>query len=104
MSVGRACRVIGLQRSLWYYQSRKNDAALIGRLTELAEMLPTRGFDKYYSIIRQEGLKWARSRVLRVYREMKLCRRRSISEGFLPVSKSLYKSKVSPTAATAWIS
>ena len=76
MSVGRACRVIGLQRSLWYYQSRKNDAALIGRLTELAEMLPTRGFDKYYSIIRQEGLKWARSRVLRVYREMKLCRRR----------------------------
>ena len=76
MSVGRACRVIGLQRSLWYYQSRKNDAALIGRLTELAEMLPTRGFDKYYSIIRLEGLKWARSRVLRVYREMKLCRRR----------------------------
>ena len=46
------------------------------KLTWLAEELPTRGFDKYYSVIRLHGLKWARSRVLRVYRQMKLCRRR----------------------------
>lgn len=49
---------------------------MITRLTELAEVFPTRGFDKYYKIIRKEGLLWARSRVLRIYREMKLVRRR----------------------------
>ena len=49
---------------------------MIVRLSRLAELFPTRGFDKYYAIIRNEGHKWARSRVLRIYREMKLCRRR----------------------------
>ncbi|MCH5719171.1 hypothetical protein [Niabella hibiscisoli] len=75
-SIGRACRVIHLQRSLWYYRSSKDDSAIIGKLSSLAERFPTRGFDKYYAIIRIEGNKWARSRVLRVYREMNLCRRR----------------------------
>jgi putative transposase len=46
-SVGRACRVIGLQRSLWYYESRMDDTVVIEKLSELAEKLPTRGFDKY---------------------------------------------------------
>jgi putative transposase len=49
---------------------------VVTKLTELAEVFPTRGFDKYYRIIRREGLIWARSRVLRIYREMKLVRRR----------------------------
>ena len=48
----------------------------MAKLSELAEEFPTRGFDKYYKIIRKEGLMWARSRVLRIYREMKLVRRR----------------------------
>lgn len=74
--MGRACRVIELQRSLWYYRSSKDDSVIIERLSSLAQQFPTRWFDKYYAIIRNEGLKWARSRVLRVYREMKLCRRR----------------------------
>jgi len=76
VSVGRACRVMGLHRSLWYYKCKKDDGDVIAKLSELAEKFPTRGFDKYYGIIRNEGNKWARSRVLRVYREMKLCRRR----------------------------
>ena len=75
-SVGRACRVIHVQRSLWYYRKRKYDSQIIERLTVLAREFPTRGFDKYYSIIRLGGIKWARSRVLRVYRQMKLCKRR----------------------------
>ena len=76
VSVGRACKVLSLQRSLWYYQSRKDDTEVITKLSELAEFYPTRGFDKYYKIIRMEGLIWARSRVLRIYRQMKLVRRR----------------------------
>jgi putative transposase len=74
--VVRVCRVIGIHRSLWYYQSRKDDTEVIDRLNELAEQLPTRGFDKYYEIIRLEGKCWGRRRVLRVYREMKLKLRR----------------------------
>ncbi|MCW3073597.1 MAG: transposase [Rhizobium sp.] len=61
---------------MWYYQGRKDDTEVIAKLSALAEKLPTRGFDKYYGIIRNEGLRWGRSRVLRVYRELKLTRRR----------------------------
>jgi putative transposase len=67
---------MGIHRSLWYYQSRKDDTEVINRLNELAEQLPTRGFYKYYEIIRLEGKVWGRRRVLRVYREMKLKLRR----------------------------
>ena len=42
----------------------------------LAEQFPTLGFDMYYAIIRHQGIKWARSGVLRVYLAMRLCRRR----------------------------
>jgi hypothetical protein len=31
---------------------------VINRLNKLAEQLPTRGFDKYYDIIRLEGKCW----------------------------------------------
>jgi len=72
----RACKVVGLSRSMWYYQSKKDDIEVIEKLTELAESYPTRGFDEYYHKIRREGLKWNRKRVLRVYREMKLSLRR----------------------------
>ena len=65
-----------MHRSLWYYQCRKDDTEVIAKLSALAEKLPTRGFDKYYGIIRNEGLRWGRSRVLRVYRNLKLTRRR----------------------------
>jgi len=61
---------------MWYYRSKKNDREVIDKLSELAEQLPTRGFDEYYKRIRREGHKWNRKRVLRVYRNMKLKLRR----------------------------
>lgn len=76
VSVGRACRVISLQRSVWYYQSRKNDQEVMDKLQHYAELYPTRGFDEYYGMIRNEALIWNRKRVLRVYRSMKLGLRR----------------------------
>ena len=65
-----------MTRSMWYYQTRKDDSAVIDKLSELSEQLPTRGFDEYYKRIRREGLQWNRKRVLRVYRAMKLKLRR----------------------------
>lgn len=74
--MGRACRVIELQRSVWYYQSHKDDQEVIDKLQQLAEKYPTRGLDEYYGMIRNEGIKWNRKRVLRVYRSLKLTLRR----------------------------
>lgn len=76
ISVRRACQVISLHRSMWYYQAKKDDSEVMDKLQELAEELPTRGFDEYYGRIRQEGLIWNRKRVLRVYRKMRLSLRR----------------------------
>ena len=61
---------------MWYYRSKKDDTPVIDKLNELAEKLPTRGFDSYYGRIREEGFKWNRKKVLRVYRSMKLMMRR----------------------------
>ena len=76
MSIHRACRIVCLSRSMYYYRAQKDDTMLISKLEELAEKYPTRGFDTYYGKIRMEGLPWARSRVLRVYRSLNLKLRR----------------------------
>lgn len=65
-----------LSRSMWYYESKRDDSEIIKKLGEMAEKLPTHGFDEYYGRIRNEGLKWNRKRVLRVYRMIQLNLRR----------------------------
>ena len=67
---------IGPVEAMWYYQSKRDDSQVEGKLSELAGQLPTRGFDEYYGRIRQQGYKWNRKRVLRIYRSMKLGLRR----------------------------
>lgn len=76
ISVKRACQLVFLCRSMWYYQSRRNDTQVIEKLQELAEKLPARGFDTYFGRIKQQGLTWSRIKVLRIYRLMKLGLRR----------------------------
>jgi putative transposase len=65
-----------LSRSLWYYQTRRDDTEVIDKLKQLAEKYSRKGIDTYYKIIRREGLRWGRNRVLRVYRLMRLGFRR----------------------------
>jgi putative transposase len=76
ISISRACRLIHLTRSMFYYQVKKNDDPVISKLLELSEKYPTRGFDTYYGKIRMEGFPWNRKRVLRVYRSLNLKMRR----------------------------
>ena len=75
-SVRKACFVLSFTRSMWYYQSVQDDRPVIDKLTQLAEQLPSRGFDTYYGRMRQQGYKWSRNKVLRIYRLMKLTMRR----------------------------
>jgi putative transposase len=65
-----------LTRSLWYYQSRRDDTEVIDKLEQLAEKYSRKGIDTYFKLIRREGIHWGRNRVLRVYRLMKLSLRR----------------------------
>ena len=65
-----------MHRSMWYYQSRKDDREVVDKLNVLANQYPTRGFDDYYGKIRNEGIRWNRKRVLRIYRQMGLKMRR----------------------------
>ena len=58
ISISRACSVVDLHRSMWYYKSKKDDSLVIDKLTELADKKPTRGFDEYFNRIREEGIKW----------------------------------------------
>jgi len=76
VSTRRACKIVGLTRSMWYYQSKKDDSEIIAKLNELADKHPNRGFDTYFGRLRSEGHPWNRKRVLRVYRMMKLQMRR----------------------------
>lgn len=76
ISVGRACVIVCLTRSMYYYSNKKDDQQVILKLSELSEKYPTRGFDTYYGKIRLEGLEWNRKRVLRVYRKLNLKMRR----------------------------
>ena len=67
---------MGIARSMWYYQSCKDDSLVENKLSELADRLPTRGFQVYFGRIRQEGLIWNHKRVKRVYDKLGLNMRR----------------------------
>lgn len=72
VSLGRACKVINLSRSVYYYQSIRDDQPVIEKLQEMADKRPTEGFWKMYFRIRKEGLTWNHKRIHRVYKLLKL--------------------------------
>jgi putative transposase len=76
VSIGRACKIVDLARSLFYYKTKKDDTEVINKLESMVKELPSRGFDEYFGRIRNEGYKWNHKRVRRVYRLMKLNIRR----------------------------
>jgi putative transposase len=78
ISIERACTLICLARSMWYYTSRskKDDQPVIDKLEELVEKKPTRGFDYYMGRIKAEKLPWNHKRVKRIYNLMGLNLRR----------------------------
>jgi putative transposase len=72
VSLGRACEVMNISRSVYYYQSKKDDRLVIDKLQGFAEKRPTEGFWKMYFRIRKEGLPWNHKRIHRVYKLLKL--------------------------------
>ncbi len=76
VSITRACKTIGLPKSVYYYCSVKDDSAVIDKLNKLVESKPRRGFPYFFGRIRNEGLPWNKKRVKRVYNLLKLNLRR----------------------------
>ena len=60
-----------LSRSVYYYQSHRDDRVVIDKLQDMAERRPTEGFWKMYQRIRKEGLVWNHKRIHRVYKFLK---------------------------------
>lgn len=56
ISVNRACKIVCMTRSMYYYSSKRDDDVVVEKLNELAEQYPTRGFVTYFGKIRLDGL------------------------------------------------
>lgn len=78
--ISKACRILRLSRSSWYYQSIKNDSYLINRLEHLAIKNPQEGFWKCYGRMRNQGELVNHKRLHRVYKLMKLPLRRKVKK------------------------
>jgi putative transposase len=76
MSVSRACKIVSLPRSQYYYDSVKDDAEVIHALQDLAFAHPYYGFRKLFAYIRRSGRNWNHKKVYRVYKLLKLNKKR----------------------------
>jgi putative transposase len=71
VSVRKACRVVMLHNSVWYYKSMKtrDDTALKKRMHEIAATRIRYGCDRIYTLLRREGWKDNHKRVHRLYKQ-----------------------------------
>lgn len=78
VSIARACRIVELDRSLFYYCSVKDDSEVEAKLNSYVEqkVISNRGCPEYYKRLRREGYAWNHKRVERIYRKMGLSQRR----------------------------
>ncbi|MCT3924048.1 IS3 family transposase [Elizabethkingia anophelis] len=74
--VSRACKIVSLTRSQYYYTSIKDDSAVIEALRELAFAHPSYGFRKLFAYLRRSGKEWNHKRVYRIYKLLKLNKKR----------------------------
>jgi putative transposase len=61
---------------MYYYKSQKDDTEVIEALQNLAFKHPTYGFRKLFAYIRRSGKPWNHKRIYRVYKLLKLNRKR----------------------------
>jgi hypothetical protein len=55
ISIARVCKIVLLDRSMYYYEPVKDDSEVESKLRLYAEQLPARGFPEHYNRIRKEG-------------------------------------------------
>ena len=68
--------MLGLAKSQYYYVCKKDDNAVISALQGLADQHPSYGFRKLFACLRRSGHVWNHKKVYRVYRLLKLNKKR----------------------------
>ena len=77
LSERQACSALELSRSVNRYKPKPSkDGVVIEKLMQLVDRHPDLGFGKLFKIIRRQGHRWNHKRVHRIYRGMKLNKRR----------------------------
>lgn len=77
MSIRESCETVDLSRTVYRYQpDTDRDQPVIDALLALTDQYPTRGFDKFFPMLRRRGYKWNHKRVHRIYCALKLNMRR----------------------------
>ena len=90
LSQRRACRIVGVSRSVFSYQScRTGDDRLRKRLKALAERYPRYGYPTLHDLLKAEGLVINRKRTYRLYSEeglqVRTKRRRKLTRARVPM-------------------
>jgi putative transposase len=70
VSIVRACQIVTLDRSMYYYKSTRDDSVVEEKLRWYATHYPARGFPEYFKRIRKEGFIWNHKRVKRIYTKL----------------------------------
>jgi len=79
--INRACRVLNLSKSVYYYQGiTKDDSELESALLEKAERHSEEGFWSTYHRLRNEGRPWNHKRLHRIYVALGLPLRRKVKK------------------------
>jgi putative transposase len=76
VSERRVCGLLSVAVSSYRYQAEDSNAALRGRMVELAREKPRYGYRRLHVLLRRTGEQVNHKRVYRVYREAGLCLRR----------------------------
>ena len=74
--MSRACKIVSLPRSQFYYTSKRDDTEIISELEDLAYKHPSYGFRKLSAYLRRAGHSYNHKKVYRVYKLLKLNKRR----------------------------
>ncbi len=74
VSIRRSCGLIGMSRTVWYYQSvsKRDDAPIIMRMKEITETRVRYGVERVHTLLRREGYLINHKRTYRIYTEQGL--------------------------------
>ena len=93
----RACRLVGLSRSVKHYVARRSDDTdVVDALGAYAERHPRFGFRKLFILLRKAGHPWNHKRVWRVYCDMKLNIRRRFKKRYRSVAPQCLVQPIRP--------